>query len=1162
MERILIDGIIPLGRKFEKFQKKNIVYKSEREDTLIRDNLKYSISRIFAEILLEIEFPDSSLENFNFLLNEYNYENKVDINLDFYISRGWIRIICGEVLIPHIIHSYIWSLSRGEAHSKNLTSIEKVALEFLIIYQPFVNLDSVGTISIEKVKKIIDNYGNKELSLEYIENNILIGGKNIDKSKLCWNGYQNNLLQSLSLRKEITAHLWFALKRTYSTSDSFKLLIKLIQKSNFWAADFKEYLSDTECQEIFEIIKFFLAEEKDLENSNIEYSKCLFDVNLSFSSRDIDISKPPLYKKITGGRASSIILEVKKNKFTFHDETIYDYTALRGIYDYILELLSNSTDLLKDNNLMCFLEESNKPYLSYKAYINIIKKQKKYIPQLIFIDSVFAVLAFKSIIDLDIDDDILIHPKDKMKSNWREIADDEKWNIRLNIWSMLFEILTKNHLETNLKTYKISNKLFDQDEIYQESIETIFNILIYSSNQAYSRKHDLIKHNYLKKIYNKTIKQFEEALNIYNVSIIYDGISSLSKKDVSKFQENQNFIMLNIGSLHLYVDLIKILERLKSNNNSIELLGKITEEISQLIYNSLYTFYITTIVEIDDYVDPTIKNSVPVIHGVGNFAIESLDWGQLLVSLNSNNLIDNLYNSFKSNLKFNRSTDKYDDQNKNQKEKIIIFLKSSLLAYKELRKKIDLNDLERNTCTILENWIIELSTTYNKNELHVNRIDVFEFPFSLSNNDPYFKPLIPLLFECVNLFTEISLNIFIEKFFKNNLNVNRALEAINRLNSLKAKSFINNHIKEIDFESFVDSVPTISEIESTMINAVNSNDNWILAKNLVDMVINHYNKRKYNQEAMQNLTTEVKLLLAFKEKDIEFIENIISNSEGVFSKKILRKALYFQSLHFSYNEHSFYEAEKVIESLISLEKSNINYNFQMFRLNMLNPNKSESEKIKSYKGWGDFFKIAIASNDEENLKEIQNLMDYSENLSLIALSLIKNYSLFDQIVNRLPSIYLYNEETMEVIFHTMQCRNLITNSLNFLTEAREYYNERGIDSKILEKLEEKFPNLKTITEIQNTLSKLPSINADIIPKILPISETNSITNLYLFICYQLILSMNVIKEKFKAIRLENEYNDLVLALLRLRISLWDGLSRISRGWDAVLVVMMQVRLIS
>jgi hypothetical protein len=224
---------------------------------------------------------------------------------------------------------------------------------------------------------------------------------------------------------------------------------------------------------------------------------------------------------------------------------------------------------------------------------------------------------------------------------------------------------------------------------------------------------------------------------------------------------------------------------------------------------------------------------------------------------------------------------------------------------------------------------------------------------------------------------------------------------------------------------------------------------------------------------------------------------------------------------------------------------------------MLSPHKSNIERAKSYEIWMDFIKDIIGSNNEKNLKEIQSLIEYSENLSLIVLSLLEKYSLFDQIFNRLSSIYLYNEETMDVIFNTMQRRNLITNSLIFLTDAREYYYEQGINSNTLEKLEGKFPNLKTVTELQSVLAKLPSMKADIVPKILPVSETNNITDLYLFICYQLILSMSVVKEKFKVIRLENEYNDFVLALLRLRISLWgwsiedqQRMGRSANGKDA------------
>lgn len=1151
MERILIDAIIPLGKKIEKFQKKNTTYISDREAILLRDNLKFNLSQVIAKILLETEFPDRSPKKFNSLLNQYTTTEKVDLNLDFYLSRGWLRIICGEVLIPPIIHSYLWSLSRDEEHSQNLTQIEKLALDFLKIYQPFTSLDCIGTISKEKVEDIIKNYGHPELNLEYVKNNILIGEHSIDESKLCWNGYQNSHLHSLALRTEITAHLWFGFKSTYSPTISFNLLIQLIQKSNFWAADFKEYLSDIECKELFEIINNFLENEKDLENSNIEYRKCLFDSGFARNSRDIDITKPFLYKEITQNRASSIILEVQKSKFSFYQETIYDHTTLRSIYNYILELLSNDTEILRDSNLIFFLEKTKKPYLSYTTYNHILTKQSELIPQLIFIDANFAKLAFTAIIDLDIDENLLIYTENKLKEGWREIENDKKLEVKENLGIKLFEILTNSIL------LKVSNYSLNGERNYQGKIETLIEVLFLLSNQAYSKKYDSQKHNYLKEIYNNSVNYLEEIISVDNISILSDGIVFLSKKEIDLFQENKNFIHPNVGNLHLCLDLIKILEKLKLKEFLVDFLDNTIKKISHLIYNNLYLFYTIKTVEVEDYIDPTIKRILPVIHGLGDFAFESIDWCHLLLTLNRSSLIENLFNSFKTNLIFERNEDKYNDQNKNQKEKIILFLKSLLFAYKKLKTKSILDQFEKNTEILLETWIVELSTTYNKNDLELDRIDIFEFPFTIFSNNQYNQPLISLLFECVNLFEETSVNIFIEKFFKNNLNVNRALEAINKLKSKEAKVFISNHIKEINFDSFIDSVPTISEIQSTMINAVNSEENWILAKSLVDMVINHYNKMNYNKREILDLAAEVKLLLAFKEKDIDFIKKTITNSDNVLSKNIQRKALYFNALHLSYNEHLFEESEEIIRKLIYLEQNNIDYNFQLFRIYMLSPHKNNIERAKSYEIWMDFIKDIIGSNNEKNLKEIQSLIEYSENLSLIVLSLLEKYSLFDQIFNRLSSIYLYNEETMEVIFNTMQRRNLITNSLIFLTDAREYYYEQGINSNTLEKLEGKFPNLKTVTELQSVLAKLPSMKADIVPKILPVSETNNITDLYLFICYQLILSMSVVKEKFKAIRLENEYNDFVLALLRLRISLWgwsiedqQRMGRSANGKDA------------
>ena len=193
--------------------------------------------------------------------------------------------------------------------------------------------------------------------------------------------------------------------------------------------------------------------------------------------------------------------------------------------------------------------------------------------------------------------------------------------------------------------------------------------------------------------------------------------------------------------------------------------------------------------------------------------------------------------------------------------------------------------------------------------------------------------------------------------------------------------------------------------------------------------------------------------------------------------------------------------------------------------------------IKAYHEWSDFIK-ELSDDDKKGMESIIEPIKLNNLHYYVS---VANHQLFDQTVNQLSEKYLFDEEIILTVFNNYLSRNLHEQSYDYLMKAIKYYEYNNLTiPQIIEDLRTEYPDEEMVKKLRLILGNLPSQRVDDIPRILP-PNLNGQIKLNNFILYEIIQASKVLLEKIEAvsdIRTENKYNDLLLAILRLRLPIW------------------------
>lgn len=190
--------------------------------------------------------------------------------------------------------------------------------------------------------------------------------------------------------------------------------------------------------------------------------------------------------------------------------------------------------------------------------------------------------------------------------------------------------------------------------------------------------------------------------------------------------------------------------------------------------------------------------------------------------------------------------------------------------------------------------------------------------------------------------------------------------------------------------------------------------------------------------------------------------------------------------------------------------------------------------------WNSF----VASLTDEEKVALAELEEPIASNQLFHLSIAKDWIRFDQTVNRLSKSFLYNQEIVPTVYNSYIERGLNEMAFGYINQVEQYLKETGetisteiqplinnaISMSLLLKLKESFGHIRNLA---------PADIVKIIPDIL-----NNKTQLSEFILDEIVQAGRIVIQKIhgiKQITHEDRYNDLLLAILRLRFPVW--------GWE-------------
>jgi len=1101
-------------------------------------NLKLNLSLVLSKIILEVHFIDRGKNVFEKIIEEYNAANKTKLSFNDFEELNWIRIIAGEAIMPRLISHFVWQVSYFEKEGKPIDiPLDKNDLvRCLQIYSERCFQNSRLTISKIELENVLSKFAFEELTIDFLID-IEVIGVDSKADNYYWKGGE----YSRHLKNEIASTLWLLIGGENATEIEFRRFLKLNEGAEIWIDDLGAFLNHKNTKIICDLAVLFLINENDLLKSNAEFTKIWLDAE---NYRHIDIKSEIPVVEFNYNNAYDFIESVNYHKWRFQDA--FDYQRTRSFCHSLLRIivLCEPKHPTPYKNVLKILKDTSRPSLLWTLYSDIKREFPFVIPYLLT-DSELLPIAFKLLDKIEIDNLLL----SEQSNNDRKV--EESCEVKNQFWVEMFELSLDQIISVH------SND--------KEKGELIAKILIDVSEKVFSinsnNRNSIINHNAFRKRYDIGLKKLaNKKITTGNTyprppvsprlvhSLLPDISNYLNEKTATKNPNHIEHLNLNHGFIDLCIEMLRLAnlrvsefeisadEKVKLDNSSKDIITLLQKEITE--------FYSAT--EIDVQLYNTIgTEKKKAKRGVSSFGFEIIDWGYLYLHFEKSNLLQSVHVSFIASINFNTIEDKYDEQNKEQCEKIKLYLKSLMLAFISINQKKDFYEIDglpvKPTLEKLESWIRELSLKYSIDEIPKEQIDVFNERFNVFGNDLYYQQLTLLLYRSINFFSGASNDKFVESLSATSFDTGRMLAAMNILESKALRDILSKRIDIIKTEKFIEQTHTVTELQNAMIEAVNSIDNWSLAEPLLNKIEEHYNRVKHFDENSQNLLYEVKLLLAFKEKNISKL-SLISIPKSEYHRiennqlKENRKA-YLIALHYLYTENKYSEAISKLESLHSTEEENIDYAFHLLRAKTL---KAISEKgylpFDALDNWKEF----VSRLSENSLKSLSTIEEAIEHNNLHYHISNNNFSQFENSISKLTNRFLYDEEVLSKVFEYYLKHGMEELALSYLKGAEKYFEESGKDfpSELKTAIAggEKADTIKVKASLEKLLGLKPSNVIAALP-----SVHNGETDLNTFILIEVIQGLkNLIDKKasLKTLKKENELNDVLQVIIKPRLALW------------------------
>jgi hypothetical protein len=674
----------------------------------------------------------------------------------------------------------------------------------------------------------------------------------------------------------------------------------------------------------------------------------------------------------------------------------------------------------------------------------------------------------------------------------------------------------------------LSNKIFTMHLPNNSDIISEYQQLFRTYSECIKRLNNIKTDS--KYFYNYTTNRqilflflFQYMIN-YNINII-KGLKIFDRNSLVFHFEYFDTSIDFIRTLNNLYDIEKPDDTIKHINDNHE------KEIVSLLMNKLYQYL-------------TIEKDRKLDKYWFGFYIEKLDyidWGYFFVLLYKYNLLTKLNFEFSKSIIVDKFGNRYTKQNHNQIGKFIMFLRIIYLAYISLKsERTDLYSTGVKivkVCHVLEDIISKYAILYSIDKFEEGRFDVYDdFPFI--SIDKKRKSLVELLFDSLN-FLKINTRIeLVNKLFSNSIKLERMLLAINVLNNDNVKEIINNYIKNIDIEKFINSCFNITNIEEALFQALYSDQHWKIAGSLISRIKKHYVAKKIQDEQVHYLVYQAELLLALRKKDLKAIQAVEYTKKEYYSSeyKIQELKQFYIAIHIIDNKKDYTKAASILKGLLSSDPHNTNYGLNHFKASIfeaLDQVRLNTDKINiSYKNWTNFLEDLGDIKEAFISRNIKDINFYSIPYFVVNKKTIE----FDSTIAYLRDEHKYHELLIKLISDFYIERNLEKDAYNYLVSAYSFYTKTGKKLPAYLKNNISKYNCSSLLELKQSFINIIDTYYENIPKIIP-DNINNKNEINIFILTEILYSLRqmIIKiQTIKLLKMEDNYTDILQSILKLR----------------------------
>lgn len=1124
-----------LSEKIRLLADTNNSYRDHFDTKVRQDNLRYNLSWLISKVLVNAESPkEITVEQFTEYLHRFNESNLSDLALKDFVDLGWIRKINGEFCLPSLVSRILWRIQNREN------------VEIPKEYELYINcLSEFHSKNLESQKSLKINASLLASLLSEQETNLLIEKEILTSKEESGEFYAIDCKENICryLRNEISSTTWLLLKNdaAYATDKAkFLRFIEIVKTwLYYWPDNLKAFLSNEDLTKIVHEAVSLLLSEEDLVDNGKEFHKSWMD-QPRYAHYDLFYPIPTITVQFSTPIDG---LQTIKRLERYY-QGVFDHSHVRSFYHLLLRIIIENDQAYGEAgrrypNVIALMKDIRRPYLISEIYFELKNTKPEIFPYFL-LHHELAPVVFIGFEEIQFSDKSV--SKNDRLDKYRAVKAQVT-----EMWKEAYEIITSTLITFSSKE-EFANAL---SQILFFQVEQFF----YNKGGQYQ---NTVDHLEAKARFEFAITKLGEIKSQFasssglKVRLFPNYLRQIFEFLKSKKTKNYyEFISLPCSQLELATQILKLGNTTffqgEISEHQRQDLEKLKVETSQYLFQVLVAFFASDTIEKYDFHTGNAQ-IVKLKRGISHFGFEIIEWGYIFIHLEQSNLLRTFTEDFSSTIVFETASDqgKYHDQNKEQFDKLRLFIKAVGLSILQInREYIEFETVSKRVAEVKEylyGILQTMSVRYAVDDLHNNRINIFDDRYSSFEYNLYNQEIADIIFTCFNQSANIEQETFLNSFFDDTSDLDLLLNAYNTFESGKSRAILSAKIQSINIQEFIRSKHTVSQLESSIIEAVNSDSYFSFALPILEKVEAHIEKVQLRTREYQSFFFSIKLLLAFKSKNLKEIEELSTPQDNPGSTghniEAENKRSYFIGLHELYNEKKLDHAIVIFQRLISNQPDDYEVRYRLFHANVLKYSATNelSRIILELNEWNEY--IQNLGADKKKQATIENNIAYT---SVIAYAAVKDYNAFDKLIDHLPKAFLFDEEIIPVIFQVYVDRHLYEIAIPYLSNATKFYSEMEKEPPhLIRKLLTTVDDSKRVTRLRSAFSEI--ISLDMVKLLATIPEKfNGKRQIGEFLLNEIVRAGKLMMQKIKSlsdISYENKYNDLLLAILQFRISIW------------------------